>query len=64
MTLRWPKLPKGAYVRVCQECGHAQVAKDPADQKSDGWRDLKCKKCKSEAMDYGRINADVEESWE
>ena len=64
MTLKWPDLPEGAHVRTCQECGHAQVAKDPATQKGEGWRDLKCRKCKTEAMDFGSPNLADEEGEE
>lgn len=50
------------YIRKCQECLHEQEAKDPKsykDQKSESWRDLKCKKCKSEgSMDYGSWRED------
>ena len=56
--LRWPQFPKDAHVRTCQECGHAQIMKDPADQKSDAWRDAKCRRCKSEALDYGSRNVE------
>jgi len=41
------------WVRVCQECGHKQVTLDPAVYKTDVWRNLKCNKCRSEALDYG-----------
>ncbi len=41
------------FIRTCQECGNEQEAKDPSTQKSEGWRNMKCRKCKSEAMDYG-----------
>lgn len=41
------------FVRTCQECGHKQAMKDPTKQKSDSWRDAKCRKCKSEALDFG-----------
>jgi hypothetical protein len=42
-----------AWIRTCQECGHKQPAKPPAEYKGDSWRDLKCRKCRSEALDYG-----------
>lgn len=45
------------WVRTCQECGHKQTAKPPAEYKDkdkEAWRDLKCRKCQSEALDYGR----------
>lgn len=59
MILRWPQHPKNAHVRTCQECGHTQVSTDPATQKSDAWRDTKCRKCKSEgSMDYGSKNVE------
>ena len=41
------------FVRTCQECGHKQEMKPPAEQKSDGWMNAKCRKCKSESLDYG-----------
>jgi transposase len=41
------------YIRTCQECGHKQEAKDTKTYKGESWRNLKCKKCKSEALDYG-----------
>lgn len=48
---------EGDFIRTCQECGHKQKAKDPAtykNQEKQTWRDLKCRKCGSEAMDYGK----------
>ena len=41
------------YVRKCQECGHLQTAKSPASYKGDSWKDTKCRKCQSSALDYG-----------
>lgn len=41
------------YCRKCNECGHVQVAKPPAEYKGDSWKDLKCKVCKSSGLDYG-----------
>lgn len=45
------------FIRTCQECGHKQVGKDPAtykDPTNENWRNLKCRKCKSEgSFDYG-----------
>ena len=41
------------WIRTCQECGYKQVSKPPAEYKSEAWRDVKCKKCKSMALDYG-----------
>jgi ribosomal protein L40E len=42
------------WVRTCQECGHKQAMKAPKDQKTDNWRDAKCRKCGSMALDYGK----------
>lgn len=61
MALRWPQHPPNAHVRTCQECGHAQTSTDPAGQKSEAWRDTKCRKCKSESMDYGSKNYEIED---
>ena len=43
------------YIRTCQSCGHKQEAKDPnkMSKNYEGWRELKCKKCKSEDFDFG-----------
>jgi DNA-directed RNA polymerase subunit RPC12/RpoP len=41
------------WVRQCQECGHRQSMKSPAGQATDNWRNAKCRKCGSEALDYG-----------
>lgn len=41
------------YVRTCQECGHKQESKPPAEYKGKGWQDVKCRKCKSYGLDYG-----------
>lgn len=43
-----------SYIRTCQECGHKQVSKPPSEYKSDGWRNIKCRRCQSEALDYGK----------
>jgi hypothetical protein len=54
-----------AWKRTCQECGHIQSAKEPDHTKdlTDSYRNSKCKKCKSEALDYG--NDDVgDPDWE
>lgn len=56
--LRWPQFPKGVHVRTCQECGHAQIMKDPAliKDEAEKWREAKCRKCRSEALDFGSEN--------
>lgn len=44
------------WIRTCQECGHKQEDKKPDLDKelTDAYRTRKCKKCKSEALDYGK----------
>ena len=49
------------WIRTCQECGHKQVSKPPAEYKSEAWRNVKCKKCRSEALDYGSEKREPEE---
>lgn len=44
------------WIRTCQECGHRQPSKPPAEYKDDSWRNVKCRKCKSEALDYGKLD--------
>lgn len=48
-------IPDGVWYRTCQECGHEQIAKQPDLNKelTNSYRDTKCKRCKSEALDYG-----------
>ncbi len=43
------------WIRTCQECGHEQKAKPPNEQKelTDSYLNSKCRKCKSESLDYG-----------
>jgi len=44
------------FIRTCQSCGTSAEYKDPAtykDQKSEAWRETKCKNCKSDDLDYG-----------
>jgi hypothetical protein len=47
----------GQFYRTCQECGHVQLAKDPQHMVSDAYCNAKCKRCKSEALDYGTTRA-------
>lgn len=46
------------YIRTCQSCGHKQEAKPPktyVDKAgNEPWREVKCKKCRSADLDYGR----------
>lgn len=43
------------FARTCQECGHVQKDKEPDNMKtmSNAYCERKCKKCRSEALDYG-----------
>lgn len=48
------------YIRTCQECGHEQECPAPIKAKdgstfvvTDSFRQRKCKKCKSPALNYG-----------
>lgn len=50
-----------AWVRTCTECGHMQEAKPPSEYKGETWRELKCKRCKSPALDYGSEPSDDDE---
>lgn len=56
MPLRDTRFPADAWLRTCQECNHVQAAKNPSHYKGDSWRDMKCRKCKSESLDYGTEN--------
>ena len=49
------KITPGRWYRTCQECGHQQAAKQPPAGKelTDSYRNAKCRKCHSEALDYG-----------
>lgn len=41
------------FIRTCQECGHKQKDRKPQGELKDSYLNRKCKKCKSEALDYG-----------
>jgi ribosomal protein L40E len=43
------------WIRTCQECGYKQPARSPARYATDSWRETKCRKCKSPALDYGSM---------
>jgi len=44
------------WIRKCQECGHVQSAIKPDPEKAltDSYANSKCRKCKSESLDYGK----------
>ena len=43
------------WIRTCQECGSNQTHKQPiyGETPTDSYMYSKCRKCKSEALDYG-----------
>ena len=49
------KFPK--WCRTCTECGHVQMAREPDHSKelTRSYRDAKCRKCHSSALDYGTM---------
>lgn len=52
------------WIRTCQECGYQQIAKPPetyVDKGHERWRELKCKRCKSMGLDYGRLREEGEQ---
>lgn len=51
------------WIRTCQECGHKQKAAKPSQDRelSDAYRNAKCRKCGSEALDYGKEQSDNHE---
>lgn len=51
-----PNFDKNAFLRTCQECGHVQPDRDPEGQPTSAFRNRRCKKCGSEALDYGSYN--------
>lgn len=65
--LRKPEYPKDAWLRCCQECGHVQVENTPpvyGTEPSNSYKFKACKRCKSEALDYGTQNEYFEEDEE
>lgn len=65
MELRFKNLPKDVWVRTCQECGNTQVehfAPTYGKDIPDSYRNRKCKKCHSEALDYGSENYELDEN--
>lgn len=41
------------WIRTCQECGARRDSRPPASYAGDSWRNVKCSRCKSIALDYG-----------
>jgi len=57
MSFEWARdiKVKKKFIRTCQECGHRQEDNEPDKNKplSFAFENRKCKKCKSEALDWG-----------
>lgn len=54
-----PHLPIDSWVRQCQECGHVQTDRDPSKlggRELARFLGLKCTRCRSESLDYGKVN--------
>lgn len=50
--------PRGTFLRECQECGHYQPDSDPhllTGSAFETYSNRKCRRCKSEALDYGSV---------
>lgn len=47
---------KDAFLRTCQECNFVQHDKKPDGEPTSAFRNRKCKRCGSEALDYGSYN--------
>lgn len=54
---------EGTWLRTCQECGNKQKAIKPDTTKelTNSYRNSKCKKCKSESLDYGSEHTSMKE---
>jgi hypothetical protein len=44
------------WIRTCQACGHRQpdTKPDQSAELSNAYANRKCRRCRSEALDYGR----------
>ena len=51
------------WARTCQECGHIQASNPPeSDRPSDSYAYAKCRRCHSEALDFGSDSFKVNEA--
>jgi hypothetical protein len=41
------------WIRTCQECFNKQTDKEPVGELTEAYRNRKCRRCKSEALDFG-----------
>ena len=62
MTKLIESLPEEAWIRICQECGNKQ--EDKTSPANPSYKERKCNKCKSPALDWGRCNASYYEELE
>lgn len=49
--------PLKSQKRRCQECGKVQFTAPPPDRNENrywAWAEIKCRHCKSPALDYGK----------
>lgn len=55
----------GLWTRTCQECDHQQVDNPPKSTgPTDAYLNRKCRRCKSEALDYGSYKStQPDEDW-
>lgn len=51
------------WIRTCQECGHKQKDRKPEKEMTDAYRNRKCKRCGSPALDYGSEPTDPDYDW-
>lgn len=63
ITKRIESLPLSAWIRTCDACGHMQQDREPdrCKELSNAYCNRKCRKCGSEALDYGCSNGS--EDW-
>lgn len=54
------------WIRTCQSCGNEQEDKEPKQQGefTIAYENRKCKKCKSESLDYGSSRPSTEQEIE
>lgn len=41
------------WMRTCTECSHRQVDGEPQNGMTNAYRNRKCRRCKSDSLDYG-----------
>ena len=55
----------GKFIRTCQSCGNQQEDNPPSRERelSDAYCSRKCRKCRSEDLDYGSYKSEDNEDW-